>query len=286
MGHIKFNPKKFHKSQLPFYIFLVPYCLFMALPLVYIFVTAFKPIDELFAFPPRFIVISPTLDNFKKLFKATGTGIPVTSYLLNSIFVTIVTVSLSVLFGSMAAYILSKKQFKIKNTLFKINQIALMFVSVAVAIPRFLVISNIGIVDTIWAHIFPLIAIPVGLFLIKQFVDQIPDELLEAAKVDGAGDFYIFSKIIIPLIKPAIATVAILAFQAAWNNTETSNLYVSTETRQTFAFYMSSLLNVSNTVAGAGMSAAASVITFLPNLIIFIILQSKVMDTMAHSGIK
>ena len=147
-------------------------------------------------------------------------------------------------------------------------------------------LSRIGIIDTRWGHIFPLIAIPVGLFLIKQFVDQVPNELIEAAKVDGAGDFYIFTKIIIPLIKPALATVAILSFQAVWGNVETSSLYVNTETKQTFAFYMSTLLSQSNSVAGAGISAAASLIMFIPNLIIFIILQSQVMDTMAHSGIK
>lgn len=220
------------------------------------------------------------------MFEVTGTGVPIASFLINSIIVTVAVVFLSVLFSSMAGYVLSKKQFKGKVLLFEINKTALMFVPIAVMIPRFLVVSNIGIVDTRLAHILPLLAIPVGLFLIKQFVDQVPDELIEAAKVDGAGDFYIFTKIIVPLIKPAIATVAILAFQAAWNNTETSTLFVSSETKQTFAFYMSSILNISNSVAGAGIGAAATLIMFLPNLIIFIILQGKVMNTMAHSGIK
>lgn len=286
MQQINFNPKRFHKSQIKFYLFLIPFCIFMGLPIVYIFATALKPTDELFIFPPRFLVQNPSLNNFKQLFEATGAGIPIASFLINSVLVSVSVVVLSVLFSAMAGYILSKKQFKGKHFLFEMNKTALMFVPVAVMIPRFLVISKIGIVDTRFAHILPLLAIPVGLFLIKQFIDQVPDELMEAAKVDGAGDFFIFIKIIIPLIKPALATVAILAFQAAWNNTETSMLFVSTETKQTFAFYMSSILNVSNSVAGAGMSAAATLIMFLPNLIIFIILQGKVMNTMAHSGIK
>lgn len=286
MQAINFNPKRFHRSQIKFYLILVPVCIFMGLPIVYILTTAFKPMDELFVFPPRFFAANPTWDNFRDLFRVTGTGLPILKFLLNSIIVTVAVVFFSVLFGAMAAYVLSKKQFKGKNALFQINQTALMFVSTAVVIPRFLIISRIGIVDTMWGHIFPLIAIPVGLFLIKQFVDQVPNELIEAAKVDGAGDFYIFSKIILPLIKPALATVAILSFQAVWGNVETSSLYVNTESKQTFAFYLSTLLSQSNTVAGAGISAAASLIMFIPNLVIFIILQSQVMDTMAHSGIK
>ncbi len=283
---INFNPKRFHKSQIKFYIVLIPFCLFMGLPIVYILLTSLKPTDELFLFPPRFFVQNPTLRNYKELFSTSGLGSPMTTYLINSIIVTSSVVVLSVLFSSMAGYILSKKHFKGKNFIFEVNKISLMFVSVAVMIPRFLVVSKIGIVDTMFAHILPLIAIPVGLFLIKQFVDQIPDELVEAAKIDGAGDFFIYLKIILPLIKPALATVAILAFQTAWNNIETSKLFVNTESKQTLAYYMSTLVNSSNSVAGAGWSAAATTIMFLPNLIIFIILQNKVMSTMAHSGIK
>jgi multiple sugar transport system permease protein len=283
---INFNPKRYHKSQIKFYLFLVPFCMFMGLPIFYIFSTSLKPTDELFAFPPRFLVQNPTFENFKDLLSVTGTGLPIASFIINSIISTVLVVFFSVLFSAMAGYILSKKQFRGKNLLFEINKTAFMFVPLSVMIPRFLVISNIGIVNTRLAHVLPLIAVPVGLFLIKQFVDGVPNELLEAAQMDGAGDFYIFSKIILPLIKPALATVSILAFQAAWNNTETSTLFVSSETKQTFAFYMSTLLNSSNSVAGAGISAAATLIMFLPNLIIFIFMQNKVMSTMAHSGIK
>lgn len=283
----KFNPKHFTKGQIPFYIVIIPLALFMVLPIVYLFVSAFKPLDELLEFPPKFFVVNPTLQNFIDLFSRSGTtGLPIYRYLINSIIVTLIVTSLSVLISSMAGYILSKKKFKFKKVLFEINTLSLMFVSCAVVIPRFLIISKIGIVNTLFAHILPLIAIPVGLFLVKQFIDQVPDELIEAARLDGAGDFYVYTKIILPLIKPALVTVAILAFQTAWNNIETSNLYVNKEEFQTFAYYLSTLTNVSNTIAGAGVSAAAALIIFVPNLVIFIILQSKVMDTMAHSGIK
>ncbi len=283
---VNFNPTNFHKSQLKMYAFLFPFAIFMALPIVYIFSTAFKPIDELFAFPPRFFVIQPTINNFRDLFVFIGFGLPVLKFIVNSVVVTFFVVFTSVLFSSMAGYILSKKNFRGKKFIFEVNKLALMFVPIAVTIPRFLVITRIGIVDTMAAHVLPMIAIPVGLFLVKQFIDQIPNELIEAAKVDGAGDFYIYLKIIVPLTMPALATVAILSFQATWNNTETSTLFVSDELKQTFAFYMSTLTNVSNSVAAAGIGAAATLIMFLPNLIIFIIMQSRVMSTMTHSGIK
>ncbi|MGI1690720.1 MULTISPECIES: carbohydrate ABC transporter permease [Thermoanaerobacter] len=284
----KINPAKFDKSQLPFYIILIPLAIFMILPIIFIFSHAFKPLDELFAFPPTFFPQKPTLQNFRNLFSATSeSGIPVTRYLFNSIFVTSTIMIITIFISTAAAFALSKMKFKLKNIIFEINTLALMFVSTAVTIPRYLLISKLHIIDTYFAHILPLMAMPVGLFLIKQFLDQIPDSLIEAAKIDGASSFYIYRKIILPLIKPAIATVAILSFQIAWNNIETSNLYVNNESLRTFAFYMSTLTsNVGNTVAGQGMAAAATLIMFIPNLVIFIILQSNVMNTMAYSGIK
>lgn len=281
------NPKTFHKSQLKFYAVLIPLAIFMGLPIVYIFNHAFKPIDELFAFPPRFFVEKPTWQNFRNLFESTSLGAtPMSRYLFNSIVVSLVVVVLTIIVATMAGYVLSKKQFRMKKALTEINTIALMFVATAVAIPRYFVIEQLGLIDTFWVHILPALAMPVGLFLIKQFIDQIPDEMLEAAIMDGANDFQIYIRVILPMIKPAIATVAILAFQATWNNVEISDVFINNESLRTFAFYMSTLATKGNAVAGQGVSAAASLIMFIPNLVIFIFLQKQVMDTMAHSGIK
>ncbi|GAB2574905.1 carbohydrate ABC transporter permease [Gracilibacillus alcaliphilus] len=285
----KINPDRFHKSQLKFYAILIPISILMLLPIVYIFSHALKPIDELFAYPPRFFVQKPTVQNFQDLVQnSNDTGVPMSRYLFNSIVVTSIVVLFTIIISTMAGFALSKKQFKLKKTLFEINTLALMFVPAAVTIPRYLLMDEIGLLNTFVAHIFPLLAMPVGLFLVKQFIDQIPDELIEAAKIDGANDFQIFRKIIVPLVKPAIATIAILSFQAVWNNAETSTLFVDDENLKTFAFYMSTLAvdTGGNTVAGQGMAAAAALIMFVPNLVIFIFMQSKVMNTMAHSGIK
>ncbi len=284
------NPQGFHVSQLKFYVVLVPLAFIMLLPIVYIFSSAFKPPDELFAFPPRLLVTNPTLNNFTDLFsKLSTSGIPVSRYLFNSILITLVTLLASILVSSAAAYALSKKRFRLKRALFAINTVALMFVPVAVTIPRFLVIERMGLLNTFWVHVLPVLALPVGLFLLKQFIDGIPDEVLEAAQIDGATDWWIYWRIVLPMIRPALATIAILTFQAAWNNAEISTLYVNNESLRTLAFYLSTLTTTTagaNVVAGQGIAAAAALIMFLPNLIMFIVLQRQVMSTMSHSGLK
>jgi ABC-type glycerol-3-phosphate transport system permease component len=283
----KMNPKHFHPSQWRFLIILIPVAIFMGLPIVYIFNHAFKPLVELFEWPPRFFVRTPTMDNFIDLFAVTSaTGIPMSRYLFNSILITVVTVFASILIGSLAGFALSKLEFRLKKPLMWINNIAIMFVGAAVSIPRYLVIEALGLIDTFWVHIIPGLAIPVGLFLIKQFIDQIPKDLIEASRIDGANNLQIYWYVIMPLIKPALATIAIVAFQSVWNNSEVSNLFINDESLKTFAFYMGTLTTTGNAVAGQGMAAAASLIMFIPNLVVFIILQKNVMNTMIHSGIK
>lgn len=283
----RMNPKHFHLSQWRFLIILIPIAIFFGLPIVYIFNHAFKPLVELFEWPPRFFVQNPTFDNFIDLFAVTSsTGIPMSRYLFNSLLITSLTVFASIVVGSLAGFALSKLEFRFKTTLLWINNIAIMFVGASVSIPRYLVIEQLGLIDSFWVHIIPGLAIPVGLFLIKQFIDQIPRDLIEASRVDGANNLQIYWYVILPLIKPAIATIAIVAFQGVWNNTEVSNLFINDESLKTFAFYMTTLTTTGNAVAGQGMAAAASLIMFIPNLVIFIILQKNVMNTMIHSGIK
>ena len=244
------------------------------------------PLGELFAFPPHIWVHNPTLSNFKSLFALSSTtGVPLLRYLLNSIIVTVMTMALNLVITILGAYTFSKKNFKAKAALFEINQLALMFVPTAVAISRYMVIEQLNMTDTWLAHVLPLAAMPVGLFLVKQFTDQIPDALIEAAVMDGAKEMTIISKIIVPLIRPALATSIVLTFQQVWMAVEASNNYVNNDSMRTLAYYLNSL-STNNTVAAAGMSAAASVILFVPNLIIFICMQSQVMNTMSHSGIK
>jgi len=284
----KMNPSRFHKSQIKFFLFLIPFSILMLLPILFIFNQAFKPQSELFEYPPKFFVRKPTLDNFREFFRImNSTTVPFSRYLTNTVFVTVIGVILAVLFSALSAYALSKLKFKGKKVLFEINTIALMFVPVAVQIPRYLIIAKMGLIDSFWVHILPMIVMPVAMFLLKQFIDQVPDELIESAKIDGASELEIFIKIILPIITPALATVGILAFQSIWNDSTSSSIYINNESKRTLAFFIQSLTATQgNTVAGQGMAAAASLMMFLPNFLLFVFLQSKVMNTMAHSGIK
>lgn len=281
------NPKRFHKSQIKFFAILIPMAIIFGLPIVYIFSQALKPLDEMFIYPPKFFASRPSVDNFKKLFEAMmASEVPIYRYFFNSIISTLLTVICTVFITAFAGYALAKKEFKLKKLIFSLNTAAMMFVPIAVAIPKYLVVYGTGLIDNFWVHIIPGLAMPVGLFLVKQFMDQIPNELLEAARVDGAGDGWIFFKIILPLSKSSLATVVILTFQTAWNTIDASETYLNADNMKTFAFYMSTLTTTGNNVVGIGMAAAATLIMFIPNLVIFIFMQKNVMNTMAHSGIK
>ena len=250
---IKTAPEKFKADQIWTYLILLPVIVIMLLPVLYVLFHAFKPMDELFAYPPRFITLRPTLDNFKRLFAMADTSNwPVTLYIFNSLVSTVCS-----------------------------------FVPVAVAVPRFLIIKQLGLMNSFWSQILPLLAMPVGLFLVQQFIDQLPNSLLEAAQIDGCSDYGILFRIVIPIIKPALATVAILAFQSAWSSVEASQMFINSEKIKTFAYYMSAVTSpTGNTVDGQAMAAAAAVIMFVPNVVLFVLMQSKAMNTVAHSGIK
>jgi ABC-type glycerol-3-phosphate transport system permease component len=281
------NPQKFQKDQLKLYAVLVPMTLIMILPIVYIINHAFKPLEELFAYPPKFFVTNPTFTNFFKLVDATvSSTVPFSRYLFNSVFVTVCVLGFTLFFTTMAAFALSKMNFKGKKLLMTMNDIGLMFVGLALQIPRYLIVDKVGMHDTYYAHILPIVVLPVGLLLLKQFVDGVPSALIEAAHIDGAGEFKTYFSIILPLVRPAMATVSILMFQEVWNNVETSSMYIDADVFKTFAFYMQTLSSNTNSVAGQGLAAAATLIMFIPNVVLFVIMQSKVMSTMATSGIK
>ncbi|WP_199613926.1 carbohydrate ABC transporter permease [Paenibacillus alkalitolerans] len=264
------------------------FSLFMLLPLVYIFNHAFKPYSELFIFPPNVFVRQPTLSNFIELFVVTRDSvIPATRYLFNSVTVAFLGTASVVIISALCAYPLAKHKFPGHKLLFAAIVVSLMFVQEAVNIPRYVIVANLGITDTYWAHILPHAASTVGVFLMKQFMDQVPNELLEAGKIDGASELTIFLRIVIPVTMPAAATVAILAFQGIWSDVSTSTLFIQNDAMKTFPFFLTTITqNLANSVARQTAAAAAALVMFLPTLIMFLFFQRKVIATMAHSGIK
>ncbi|MCJ7840790.1 carbohydrate ABC transporter permease [Lederbergia sp. NSJ-179] len=280
--------RRLDATQWVILFFLTLLAIFMLLPIVYIFNHAFKPLHELFLFPPTFIVQDPTFQNFVELMSMTqDTFIPVSRYIFNSVIVTISATAAMVITSSLCAYALSKHKFPGNKLVFGIIMLSLLFVPTVLQIPRYVVVQNLGIMNTYWGHVLPMVAMPVGVFLMKQFMDQVPNEIMEAAKIDGASEFGMFMRIVMPIVTPAVATIAIISFQGAWGNVETSQLFMQDESMKTLPYYMQSLTaNLANTVARQGAAAAGALIMFLPQLIIFLFFQRKVIATMAHSGIK
>ncbi len=276
------------RFQLVLLLLLTGMAVFMLLPLVYLANHAFKPYGELFLFPPTFVVRNPTMHNFLELITVTQSSIvPVARYIFNSVLSTSLTVAITVLISALCAYPLSKHPFPGAKFIFSSIIISLMFAPETVQIPRYYVISQLGIINTYFGHVLPIVALPVGVFMMKQFIDQIPNELLESANLEGAREWSLFLRIVIPLCMPAVVTVAILSFQSAWSNLETSQLFMETETMKTLPFYISTLTNgLANNVAQQGAAAAAALLLFIPNLVFFLLMQKRVISTMMHSGLK
>jgi len=273
--------------QVIFYGFLTLLAIFMALPLVYMISHAFKPLEELFLFPPRFLVRHPTTKNFEDLLLVTsGDWVPFSRYLFNSLFVSSVAVVGGVILALMAAYPLAKHQFPGKEFLFLVIVSALMFAPQVIQIPRYLIVHKLGLIDTYGALIIPNLAAPMSLFLVKQFLEPFPTQLFEAAKVDGASEFGIWWRIVVPMTKPAWATITIFTFVAVWNDAFSPIVFVRTEAMKTLPVAVQTIAGGPGSVARAGTVAAASFLMTMPTIIVFVLLQRKVLQTMAYSGIK
>ena len=263
--------------------FLIAMGLFIAFPTYYNIINAFKPVSELFLFPPRFVVYHPTLDNFVGIVRVYSNSlVPIERYIFNTVFISITQTLLYMLFASMAAYPLAKKQFPAKQIIYLGIVFAIMFNGDVTNLPRYIMLAKMGLLDTYWALILPGIGGTFGVFLMMQFMSTIPDTILEAARIDGAGEKYIFFKIVLPAVKPAVMTLFILTFVAAWNTTA-GNLVYSEELKMLPTAI--SQINAGG-IMRAGISAAASVIMMIPPIISFLVSQSSVMETMAHSGLK
>ena len=256
---------------------------FMALPLVLAISNSLKPLEELFVFPPKFFVSNPTLDNFRDVFVLMSQSwVPFSRYIFNTVFITLVGTIGHLIIASMCAYALAKHKFPGQNIIFWLIVTALMFSTQVTAIPNYLIMSKIGWLDSYLALIIPAIAKPLGLFLMKQFMEQIPNSLLEAAKIDGASEWENFWTIAMPQVKPAWLTLIIFCFQDLWNLQ--GSTYIYSEQLKTLPYALSQISAAG--ISRAGATAAVSVIMMIVPITIFVISQSNIIETMASSGIK
>ncbi len=265
------------------FLSLTLFGLFSAFPLVYIASNAFKPLDELFLFPPRLIVQNPTFQNFSDLLRVMGDSwVPFTRYIFNTVFYTLVGTAGHVIFAAMAAYPLAKYNFPGKTFIFSVVVLSLMFAKEVTVVPNYVTMSALGLVNTPFAIIFPAFGFALGLYLLKQFMEQVPMELIESARVDGAGEMRILFTIIIPMVKPAILTLIIFSFQELWEVVGGSFIY--TEHWKTLSDAINSI--VLGGVARAGVAGAATLIMISVPITLFIFTQNRIVETMSSSGIK
>ena len=265
-------------------LFIIAAGLFTMLPLIYAVATSFKPLDEILLFPPKFFVRRPSLENYAAIpTLLSDQNVTLSRYIFNSVFITFITTLVYIIISAMAAFGLSKSKFKWRNALFMIVQFALLFNAYTLSVPQYIIFSKIGVIDTYWAYILPQLATTLGVFLIKQYIEgYVPDAYIEAATIDGASYFGIFFRIILPLIKPVLLTLLLFSFRDVWAMIPQGTVF--SENIKTLPMVMSQI--ASGGIARSGSAMAVTVIMMIPPIIVYLISQSNVMDSMSSAGIK
>ncbi len=265
-------------------ILLLLVALFMALPMVYAICNSLKPLNELWVYPPRFFVVNPTLDNFSDLFRLmSGTWVPFSRYLFNTLFIAAVGTAGHVIISSLCAYAMAKHEFPGKAFMFNMVVLSLMFSAAVTGIPSFIIQSRLHLVNTMLVYILPAFSSSLGLYLMKQFMEQVvPDSVLEAARIDGAGEGCVYWRIVMPMVKPVWMTLILFSVQSLWNTG--ASITIQSEQLKTLNYALSQIM--AGGIARAGAGAAASVVMMLVPVTVFIVTQSNVIETMSTSGMK
>jgi ABC-type glycerol-3-phosphate transport system permease component len=264
-------------------VFILAVAIFSALPLVLSIGMSLKPINELYVFPPTLWPREATSDNYKMLFSLLGsTRVAFSRYVFNTVFITALTTALHVLMASLAAYPLSKGHFPGKRFLNQLVLMALMFVPAIADVINYQTMASFGWLDTYMAAIAPNVASTLGLFLITNYMSTIPDTLLEAARMDGCSHFRTYYSIVMPICKPAWLTLIIIMVQNVWGQTHTSYIYA--EAMKTLPYALQQITTGGYIRAGAAQ--AVGVLMLIVPAVIFIFNQTKILETMASSGIK
>ena len=265
------------------FLVMLAFAGFMAFPMIVIIGNAFKPLDELWVFPPKMFPKHGTFKNFQDMFNVlSNSWVPFLRYIFNSVFITVVGTVGHIVLASMCAYPLAKKNFPGRNIIFNIIVLSLMFNATVTAIPNYITMAKLGWVDSHLALIIPAFASSLGLYLMKQFIEQLPDSLIEAARIDGASQWYTFWYIVMPNVKSAWLTLMLLSVQSLW--AIGANRFIYKEELKTFPYALSQIL--AGGIARAGVGAAVTVLMMIVPIGIFIFSQRNIIDTMSTSGMK
>lgn len=253
----------------------------VVMPFVWMVLGSVKTQGELLASPPTWWPVHPTFDNFIRLFQKLDFG----RFFLNSSVVAIIVTAANLLFCSMLGYALAKLNFPGKRVVFVFVIGTLMVPGLVVFIPQFVLVVNLGLANTLTALFLPFLAGAFGVFLMRQFFLGAPHDLLEAARLDGAGEFRIFFKIYLPLAGPPLATLGILTFLGSWNNFLWPLVVASSQSTYTLPVALS-LISTGQNATDYGLLLAGATVVVLPILLVFLIFQRHIVEGIASSGIK
>lgn len=267
--------------RIPIYIILSVISLIWVFPFLWMALGSLKTQREILAKPPRLLPDHATLANFTKWFEQLNFS----TYFTNSIIVAVITVLGNIIFCSMVGYALAKMQFRGKNIVFGAVMVTLMVPSVATFVPLFVIIANLGLSNTYAALILPFLTQPVGVFLMRQFMTGIPDAVIEAARIDGAGELRIFFQIVLPQCGSAIATLSILTFLSSWNNFLWPLVAAQSDSMYTLPVALS-LYSTGQNATNYSVLLAGAVLIITPILLLFIFLQRYFIEGVAMTGIK
>jgi multiple sugar transport system permease protein len=263
------------------YVALTVGLVLMVLPFVWMTLSSLKPEGEVMAVPPTWWPETITLSNYQVLFDK----LDFTTYFTNSLLVAGAVTIGNMLFCSMLGYALAKLQFPGRRLMFALVLGTLMIPGVVTFVPLFVLVSNLGLADTLTGMALPFLAGPFGVFLMRQFILTLPDELIQAARVDGAGELRIFFSVVLPLCTPALATLGILTFLTSWNNFLWPLAVASSEDKYTLPVALA-LYSVGQNATKYGLLLAGAVVVVIPVIAVFLLLQRHIMQGIAMTGIK
>ncbi len=250
-------------------------------PFIWMALASVKPEAEIRSVPPTWLPEAATLDNFRELF----TRLDFPQYFFNSTLVAVLITAGNLVFCSLLGYALAKLSFPGRKALFLVVLGMLMVPGMVTFVPQFVLVSNMGLANSYAGLVLPFLAGPFGVFLMRQFLMSIPDDLIEAARVDGAGEWRIFWRIVLPLCRPALATLGILTFLGAWNSFLWPLVVATTEDKYTLPVALA-LYSVGPNRTDFGLLLAGAVGVVLPVLIVFLILQRHFLRGIATTGLK
>ena len=260
--------------------FLLAMTFVILAPVLWFVLSSFKDATDLGARPPKILPTRWAFENYTEAFQMYN----YMRYFMNSVIVTTIATILTLLINSMAAYAFAKYNFRGRDGLFVMTLAMIMIPLQVILIPIYLVVSSLGLVNTYWGMIIPAAATPTGVFIIRQYMLTIPDELIEAARIDGAGEFRIFARIVLPLCRPALAVVAIFSILWRWNDFLWPLLIAQKEELYTLPVALA-LLN-GQLVVPYNIVLAMSVMSIIPVLFMFVFMQRQIIQGIAQTGMK